>query len=186
MELSVIEKFMRPKYFCEQTNKTKEYISLNTAHYGTLIEVIDASNLSEWERMKMRQCMNTNKRVHYSWAFGTTAFFYYYGLTLLGFNNVWRPHFRVYRIAIGLSMGISVYSYLNTRPYKNRHIYELITQPEPRGAYVRTTISQQQPRIWSMISEQLSKQGYNFKEMNEYSYKEIMPTTTTKYDLTPY
>ncbi len=32
------------------------------------------------------------------------------------------------------------------------------------------------------MSKELNEQGYNFREMNEYSRREVMPSITTKHD----
>ena len=63
-----------------------------------------------------------------------------------------------------------------------KDFYELITQPEPRGSYLRTHLKSQRPRMWSLVSQQLSEQGFNFKEMAEYSENTTMPDITTKHD----
>ncbi len=58
----------------------------------------------------------------------------------------------------------------------------MLTQPEPNGKYLRTTVKQEFPRNWAMISKELHRMGYEFKEMNEYSAKEDMPDVTDKFD----
>jgi hypothetical protein len=67
-----------------------------------------------------------------------------------------------------------------------RHLHEVMTQPEPNGKYVRTTVKELLPRNWSMISKDLHRMGYNFREMNEYSEKDVMPDVTDKFDNTYY
>jgi len=42
------------------------------------------------------------------------------------------------------------------------------------------------PRHWSMISKTLADQGYNFREMNEYHERTVMPDASNKFDNTFY
>jgi hypothetical protein len=61
-------------------------------------------------------------------------------------------------------------------------LHDVITQPEPNGKYVRTILKENFPRQWSLISKQLHDTGFNFREMNEYSEKKVMPDVTDKFD----
>jgi hypothetical protein len=47
---------------------------------------------------------------------------------------------------------------------------------------MRTTLKETYPRNWAMISKELHRLGFDFREMNEYSGKEIMPDVTNKFD----
>jgi hypothetical protein len=83
-------------------------------------------------------------------------------------------------LACALTSATVVMATLTNTPSKPFH--EIVTQPEPNGQYVRKLLSHNMPRHWSMISKDLYKQGYNFREMNEYSHKDVMPDVTNKFD----
>ena len=75
---------------------------------------------------------------------------------------------------------------INSYPWSDKTIHDLITQPEPNGRYLRRTLKEQFPRNWALISKQLHEMGYNFKEMNEYSENIYMPDVTYKFDNSMY
>ena len=74
------------------------------------------------------------------------------------------------------------YLYSNCYVWPSKSFHEIITQPEPNGKYTRSLFSHNYPRTWAKISKDLYAQGYNFREMNEYSEKETMPDVTNKFD----
>jgi hypothetical protein len=47
---------------------------------------------------------------------------------------------------------------------------------------MRTTLKEEYPRNWAMISKELHRLGFDFREMNEYSGRETMPDVTDKFD----
>lgn len=83
-------------------------------------------------------------------------------------------------VAACLSSGFILLASLTNIPSKPFH--ELVTQPEPNGQYVRRLLSHNMPTHWAKVSKDLYNQGYNFREMNEYSHKEVMPDVTNKFD----
>ena len=83
-------------------------------------------------------------------------------------------------VAITLSSAFILYTSLLSIPSKPFH--EIITQPEPNGQYVRKLISHNMPRQWASISRDLYLQGDKFREMNEYSHRDVMPDVTNKFD----
>lgn len=89
---------------------------------------------------------------------------------------------RSIRYAFAFQCCVMSYIYLNTKTWKSVPFHDLITQPEPNGKYLRTILKSNFPNIWAEISSELHKLGYNFKEMNEYSAKEVMPDITYKWD----
>lgn len=64
----------------------------------------------------------------------------------------------------------------------SKPFHEIVTQPEPNGQYVRKLLAHNLPRHWAKVSKDLHYQGYNFREMNEYSHKDVMPDVTNKFD----
>jgi hypothetical protein len=83
-------------------------------------------------------------------------------------------------IAATLSSGFILMASMSTIPSKPFH--EIVTQPEPNGQYVRKLLAHNMPRHWAKVSKELYNQGYNFREMNEYSHKDVMPDVTNKFD----
>ena len=49
-------------------------------------------------------------------------------------------YYRTFRIITTLSITLVIYIAFNTRTLPSKHFHELITQPEPNGKYVRTTL----------------------------------------------
>jgi hypothetical protein len=94
--------------------------------------------------------------------------------------------FRMLKLCMSVGVGMMGYIFINTFPWPNKQIHDLVTQPEPNGQYVRNILKSNFPRHWSMISKKLYTQGYNFREMNEYSEKIDMPDVTDKYDTSVY
>ncbi len=95
-------------------------------------------------------------------------------------------YYRHFKIYISLGLTIFTYHMANCYTWPSKSFHEIITQPEPNGKYIRSLFSHNHPRTWGMISKDLHTQGYNFREMNEYSEKEIMPDVTNKFDNTWY
>jgi hypothetical protein len=62
----------------------------------------------------------------------------------------------------------------------------VVTQPEPNGKYIREALRINFPRHWSIMSKQLYGMGYNFREMNEYHDREIIPDPDNKHDTSYY
>ncbi len=113
-------------------------------------------------------------------------------IIIVGFNFAYPYLFRHYnynvvdtrffRWHVAISSALMSYAYLNTRQWKCKPFHDLVTQPEPNGKYVRTLLKSNFPKIWSGISADLHKLGFNFREMNEYSDKKTMPDVTYKFD----
>ena len=182
MELSIIEKTLRPDYYNKQINLKTKYISIPPITYHAWRDTIDSKYLSEWEKFKIQ---NANKNFSFH-NLGSQAifgiFFYMYALKMLGFKDYKKTKYKFVRIFLGFTFGSMVTMVINSYPYRQKDFYELITQPEPRGSYLRTHLKSQRPRMWSLVSQQLSEQGFNFKEMAEYSENITMPDITTKHD----
>jgi hypothetical protein len=182
MELSVIEKYVRPDYYCKQKNLSRKYVAVSPLTYFSSINLLDSDYLNDWERHKIRQATTYYQKHYLLIPLFTTSFFYYYGLSIMGYLTPMRPQYKIKRLLIGLMMGGITQTIISIRTYPSKDYHELLTQPEPRGAYLRTAMKESQPRIWALLSKELADLGFNFKEMNEYSNKETMPNITTKQD----
>lgn len=183
MEIAEIEKALRPDYYRKQVNKKYNYCSINFLTLMELHSHIDDDYLSEWEVFKFKNMFWRESILKgYLTLFGATAVFHSL-LThrILGIEK--KRGFNRYNIFIlSFIFGSLVTKELALRNTQNKDFHEIITQPEPRGKYLRTTLKNSFPRNWSMISKDLHDLGYNFKEMNEYSNKEEMPLPTNKFD----
>ena len=186
MELNVIEKTLRPSYYCQQMNKKKNFVAIGPHAYYQFIRYLDDDYLSEWELFKIKTCNRFFCALSIATPCAVAGLFYYLAPKLLGQIDGYRSHFKTIRLGVGISIASLVYAELNMYPLSNRHFHELITQPEPRGKFVRQTLKETHPRIWSLMSKQLNELGYNFREMNEYSNKITMPEITTKFDNSNY
>jgi hypothetical protein len=182
MELNIIEKTLRPSFFHSQHSKTKKYIGLGPASYYQFLPYLDDDYLSEWELFKLK----TLNKYYYALSIGVPSLaflgFYYLSPKIFGYIDGYRPQYKMVRIVLGMSLYSIVYTEMNMYPFPNKHFHELITQPEPRGRFIRKTLKDVHPRKWSLISKELNEMGYNFREMNEYSGKESMPENVNKFD----
>jgi hypothetical protein len=86
------------------------------------------------------------------------------------------------RFNFALMMTVISYSIASTYSWPSKSFHDIITQPEPNGKYVRSTLKDQFPRHWSHISKDLHSLGFNFREMNEYNNKTEMPDVINKWD----
>jgi len=91
-------------------------------------------------------------------------------------------YYRHIKIYISLGLTLFFWHGINCYPWPSKSFHEIVTQPEPNGKYVRSLLSHNLPRTWGKISKDLYTQGFNFREMNEYSQKEVMPDVTNKFD----
>lgn len=183
MEISTIEKALRPDYFRKQMNKQYNYCSINYLTLNELFHQIDDDYLSEWEVFKFKNMYWKQTFLKgYLALFGTTFVFHYF-IThrLLGVEK--KKAYNRYNIFfISFLCGLIATKELAMRNSQNKDFHEIITQPEPRGKFIRSTLKNSYPRNWAMISKDLHDLGYNFKEMNEYSNKEEMVLPTNKFD----
>jgi hypothetical protein len=114
------------------------------------------------------------------------VFFYRYNNKIFGIIQDRPTFFRSFRMFSSFLLSAMVYLQISCYPWPSKHLHDVITQPEPNGKYFRKTVSQIYPRNWGMISKQLHDMGYNFREMNEYDEKEVMPDVTDRFDNTYY
>ena len=108
--------------------------------------------------------------------------FYFLTPKLMGTYIERVQYYRHFKIYISLGMTIFFYHWANCYVWPSKSFHEIVTQPEPNGKYVRSLLAHNLPRSWSMMSKDLHTQGFNFREMNEYSEKEVMPDVTNKFD----
>lgn len=182
MELNVIEKTLRPKYYNKQKNLTRKYIAISPETYFTWIYTVDSKYCSEWEKLKIQHTNKKYSRQRLTINAISFYLFYKYGLKMLGYLETNRPKYKLIKISLGFVGMQLVGLVLSLYPFRNKDFYELITQPEPRGSYLRTHFKSNRPRVWSLVSKQLSEQGFNFKEMHEYSDNKVMPDIITGHD----
>jgi hypothetical protein len=65
-------------------------------------------------------------------------------------------------------------------PLTRRLHTEILTDDSENGEYVRKTLRERTPMLWSYLSGQLYDMGYNFPEMLENSREEFPTTMITK------
>ena len=183
MEISIIEKHLRPEYFKAQKSKKMKYVGIAPKTYFHLMTVIDDDYLSEWECFKFKTLFADMALMSY---IVPTIIFMggYYALPrLLGLKASGAlGRMRKTRVSFGAIFGFMLYREFNLRLFPNRNFHELVTQPEPRGKYFRTLLKENRPTKWAEISKQLHSLGYNFREMNEFSEAETMPLNPNKFD----
>lgn len=182
MEISVIEKTLRPEVYKKQTTLTKKFTGIAPSAYWALTAHIDDDHLSEWEIFKFKSLFS---QMHIqAYAFSTLAALASYNIIprLFKLRDYGNSHFRNTKVLLAFITGIIVYRELNIHTFPNKHFHELITQPEPRGRYIRMVLKDSQPRKWALLSKDLHSMGYNFREMNEYSHREEMPHPSNKFD----
>ena len=180
MEIEVIEKTLRPSYYRNQKFKWYNKVSISPALLKPITNSIDDDYLSEWEVFKFKQL--NQQLLIYSIAvpIGCCALFYYSTRRIFALENVAKN--KVLRIFLSLVGGTIIQREILMYPWYNRHFHEIITQPEPRGKYIRTYLRDVHPNKWKFLSKGLNDMGYNFREMNEYSDKIDMPNLTGKFD----
>ena len=182
MEIPIIEKTLRPDYYKQQLKLKDTYIGIGPQAYFSFLAQIDDDYLSEWELFKFKEMYGEFQRIGFgifSLTFLATYQLSPYFLGLVSKNLARNRH---YKTVGGGIMSIIAYKEINQYMIPNRNFHEVVTQPEPRGKYIRTLLKETQPRKWHMISAKLHSLGYNYKEMNEYSDKTIMPHTHEKFD----
>lgn len=136
--------------------------------------------------MKFRETFSIKMWESYFAPIALSVGFYFASPYLLRLYSHRHIYYRTYKLIFSFNFGMMSYMYLNTKIWPSRTIHDLLTQPEPNGKYLRTVLKNQFPRNWSQISKQLHEDGYNFKEMNEYSENKYMPDVTYKWDDSKY
>lgn len=182
MEIPIIEKTLRPCYYKKQQSLKTEYVGLTPFQIMNFYIFLDDEYLSEFETYKLKKVFYSSALLGLISPFVAMYLGYRAAPYFLGYIDKQRSTYRFISISFGIVVGLLVYRELDLRLIPNRHFHEVLTQPEPRGKYVRTVMKNEQPRKWAIISEKLHKLGYNFKEMNEYSGKETMPLPSNKFN----
>lgn len=57
------------------------------------------------------------------------------------------------------------------KPFERRLYTQMFIDQGTDGKYIRSTLREEMPNLWSKVSRQLYNGGYKFDEMLEYSEK---------------
>jgi hypothetical protein len=112
--------------------------------------------------------------------------FYVMAPKLMGIYIDRQQYYRPTKIFVAATLMNAFILMISMSTIPSKPFHEIVTQPEPNGQYVRKLLAHNMPTHWAKISKDLHYQGYNFREMNEYSHKDIMPDVTNKFDNTWY
>lgn len=108
--------------------------------------------------------------------------FYVLAPKLMGIYIDRQQYYRPVKLFVAAALSSAFILMASFTPIASKPFHEIVTQPEPNGQYVRRLLAHNMPRHWAMVSKDLHYQGYNFREMNEYSHKDVMPDVTNKFD----
>lgn len=114
MDLSVIEKTLRPAYYKKKANKKILNVGLPSQAYFYFLQHVDDDYLSEWEVMKYRECFKSSWNKGFYIPFGTFALAYALSPILSGIFMQRIYIFRIYRLVQSCCLGFMTYFYLNT------------------------------------------------------------------------
>ena len=152
-EISIksIEKNLRPDYYKKQIKLDTKYVGLPPQAYFNFLKYIDVIDiiylititliqddyLTEWEVMKFRTVFKSVFFTSFVIPVSTFAVFWLAFPRMFGFIAFRSQFYRSLRLACTLTNMGCVYALVNSFPFPNKQLHQIITQPEPNGQYVR-------------------------------------------------
>ena len=150
----------------------KNDIKLSLKDYYDMVKALREDHLSKNASLKYKNLFVSNFN-QFQVILLTSAV-----LPLIVTNLVLLP---VRRFHSGYKIAFPLFTFLyvfkcreNFSVQTNRRLYtEIFTEENEDGVYLRRTLRERTPNLWSHVSSQLFKLGYNFDEMLEIGNKEI-------------